>query len=786
MFPFPPRRRLGGDFSASGLHKIYDPTTTVAGGARTQFLNNKIPPGEISSVATYFDKLIPPPNSANGLDYISNPVDYFRYDNFMLRVDQVIHNTNRLFARYSTDRNRENDSSPFPALASAYLEGPATDFEISFTSSIGPHIVNEALYNELPGQYRGFALLNGQGVAMDQAAGIVSSTLAGLISPGAGTFPIFALTNYLGGDLTGQFGDGRPKGQNRFIYEWVDNLTWERGRHLVKVGTMIEDNKCLLFDSRTSDGSYSFTGVETSNQGASGTGDGFADWLLGYPASATRGNYPNFWGGSGTFWEFYAQDDWRATEKLTITAGLRYQYMPWLTPYLGQGATFDPTKAQPVIVSSSTNSVNLNAQPDAAVGVSIFGSLIQTTSSAGLPLTVTNISRDLLGPRFGFAWRPFGDKTVIRGGIGQYYQIESTNLRLNFNFIPFDFTQTVNATQNVVPTQTTANFFLGQAFGAGMTPANTPVSWAPLPEFAKMASNAHWSFGVERQLPAGMVVDANYVGTSGRHLPGTLNVNDPTPASGAVQARRPYTNFGTINYNTQNASSIYHSFQASLHKRTSAGLWYTVSYTFEKNIDKGQQVDMGGDGFMARYVDASNIPQILTVALGYSLPFGRGQRFMSTANPALNAVLGGWQFQTINNFRSGVPWTPTTSADPLNIGVTPDHPNVVAAGGCVGTGSLTHAFTASDYAVPAAYTYGNSGVNTCTTPNHQEIDASLSKEFNVTEGSKFQFRFEAFNVPNLTDFSGPSNTNIDASAYGSITSISNTPRQLQFALKYVF
>ena len=161
----------------------------------------------------------------------------------MLRVDQVIHNTNRLFARYSTDRNRENDSSPFPALASAFLEGPATDFEISFTSSIGPHIVNEALYNELPGQYRGFALLNGQGVAMDQAAGIVSSTLAGLISPGAGTFPIFALTNYLGGDLTGQFGDGRPKGQNRFIYEWVDNLTWERGRHLVKVGAMIEDNK---------------------------------------------------------------------------------------------------------------------------------------------------------------------------------------------------------------------------------------------------------------------------------------------------------------------------------------------------------------------------------------------------------------------------------------------------------------------------------------------------------------------------------------------------------------
>ena len=188
---------------------------------------------------------------------------------------------------------------------------------------------------------------------------------------------------------------------------------------------------------------------------------------------------------------------------------------------------------------------------------------------------------------------------------------------------------------------------------------------------------------------------------------------------------------------------------------------------------------------MARYVDGSNIPQILTVALGYSLPFGRGQRFMSKANPFVNAVLGGWQFQTINNFRSGVPWTPTISTDVANIGVTPQHPNIVAAGGCASTGSLTHAFNAADYAVPAAYTYGNSGVDTCYTDNHQEIDMSLSKEFNVTEGSKFQFRFEAFNVPNLTDFSGPS-TNIDASTYGQITSISNTPRQLQFALKYVF
>ncbi len=261
--------------------------------------------------------------------------------------------------------------------------------------------------------------------------------------------------------------------------------------------------------------------------------------MLGYPANSTRGNYPNFWGGSGTFWEFYGQDDWRATEKLTLTLGLRYQYMPWLTPYLGQGATFDPTKAQPIIVSSNTDSVNLNAQPDAAVGVAILAGLIQTTPPRACRSRSPTSAEICLGRASGSAWRPFGEKTVIRGGIGQYYQIESTNVRLNFNFLPFDFTQTVNATTNVVPTQTTANFFLGQAFGAGLTPANTPLSWAPHTRAREDGKQCALELWLREAASCGNGVDANYVGTSGRHLPGTLNVNDPTPAAGAIQARRP-------------------------------------------------------------------------------------------------------------------------------------------------------------------------------------------------------------------------------------------------------
>lgn len=783
--PVPTQAQLGGDFSAAGLKPIYDPTTT-ANGTRQRFTDNKILGTDISQVAKFFDQYIPLPNSSNGKNYVSNPVDYYRNDIVTLRVDQVVNSNNRVFARYSTDRNRENDDSPFPLLTSTYLEGPATDFEISWTSTIKSHIVNELLYSELPGQYRGFALFQGQGAKLDQEAGIDPSTLAGLQVAATSSFPTFNVSGYLGGSLTGEFGDGRPKGQNRYLYEWTDNLTWERGRHLLKFGTMIEHIRCLLFDARTSDGSFSYTGVMTQNPSSpSGTGDAFADWLLGYPANASRGNYPNFWGGYGTYWHFYAQDDWRANDRLTLNLGLRYEYSPWLTPYLGQGAGFDPAQTRPIIVSSNTDSVNLNAQPDAAVGYALYGDLIQTTHQAGLPLTVTNISKDQFGPRLGFAWRPFGNKTVIRGGIGQYYQIESTNVRLNFNFLPFALVETINALTNVVPTQTSANFFQGQAFGAGLSPAKSPVSWFPLPEQAKMATNAHWSFGMERQLPFDMLFEANYVGTSGRHLPGSLNVNDPAAGSGSVQARRPFQDYGTIAYNTQNGASSYNSLQVSLHKRMSAGLWYMAAYTFSKTLMRQEVPALGGNGFMEKSLAGFDVPQMLTVTGGYQLPFGRGRRFLNNSGPLSNAILGGWQFQTIDNFHSGVPFTPTVSRDVANIGVSRQHPNL-AGRRCRETGSLANSFVLSDFSVPSPYTFGNSGTDICRGDYEDQVDMSLFKEFSVTEGSKLQFRFEAFNVSNSSYFNAPSNTNVDQSTGGQVTSTSNQPRELQFALKYLF
>lgn len=788
----PTLAQLGGNFTAPGLHPIYDPLTTVVGSptTRQQFDYNEtpnvIPPNRISSVATFFDKYLPQPNNPTGLLYVDNPISNYRSDKVMLRVDQVINANNKLFGRYSTDRNRETDFAILPLLGSTYLQGPATNFEVALTSSFRASVVNQVLFSHLAGQYRSTAYFQGQGAALDLAAGMDPSTLAGLQNPATSTFPIFTISNYLGSTFTGQDNDGRPKEQNRALYELADNLTWVKGKQVLKFGTRISRRSAELIDSRTSDGSFSYNGVMTQNPASSaGTGDAFADWLLGFPSSASRGNYATYWGGIGTYWHFFAQDDYKITDRLTLNLGLRYEYSPWLTPYKGQGAGFDPTQSKPIIVSSNTDTINLNAQPDAPTGYALYQNYIQTTSQAGLPLTVTNKDRLQFAPRVGFAWRPIGDKTVIRGGYGQFYQIESTNVRLNFNFLPFALVESLTSTTNVVPTGTTADYYQGAAFGAGLNPATSPVSWSPLPEKAQMAVNPHWSFGVQRELPYSMVLSVDYVGTAGRHLPGTLNINDPSAGAGNVQARRPYLDFGTISYNTQNGASSYHSVQAKLQKHVTAGFWYLVSYTFSKSLTRQEVVAMGGNGFMNTGLSSFHIPQILTVSLGYALPFGKGQRFLPNAGKFADAIIGGWQYQTISNFRSGVPFTPTISKDVANIGASSEHPNLTGTR-CHSTSSLANSFVLSDFTVPAAYTFGDSGTDICQSQNEEEVDMSLFKDFQITEGSKLQLRFEDFNVPNSAYFSAPSNTNIDSSAGGQITSTSNNPRQLQFALKYVF
>ena len=159
------------------------------------------------------------------------------------------------------------------------------------------------------------------------------------------------------------------------------------------------------------------------------------------------------------------------TSRLTLNLGLRYEYSPWMSGYRNQLGTFDGRNPKPIIVASPTNQIDLTSQYSAPTAYALLGNSIQTSSQAGLPLSITSTDKNQWAPRFGMAWRPGSGTTVIRGGYGIFYEMENTDGRVNRNIPPFLLSETVFAAANAVPNRTLANFFLGQPLGsAGISP----------------------------------------------------------------------------------------------------------------------------------------------------------------------------------------------------------------------------------------------------------------------------------------------------------------------------
>ena len=795
----PTAQEVGGDFS--GARPIFDPLTTAVNPAnssqfiRTQFPNNMIPVSRQSPQALYFKSWFPTPNNGPGL-YAYSPALLLDTDKFDIKISPRLTAKDSIVSRYSYVANTEQDTQAYPALGYYPLTSRSQNAGLTYVHLFSPTVTGELTYD----YYRTSAHLanasNFNGKDVVSAAGITGFDGISNQYPAAPQLVFSGYTSIAGNT------DNRPKINHIRTFQYRSSLTWAHGNHFVKFGAQLSHQSHSFVHGQQSQGVFNFNGQYTQNPLSTGnTGDAFADFLLGYPNSVTRSTAIQTYGNTGNFWAFYGQDDYRVSRNFTLNIGLRWELNSFFDGIRGQTNAFDFATGK-MIIPTVNGTPDLTAQPGEAQMWTVFRPLLETSEDKGLPWSIRYPDYRDPAPRIGFAWRPFGsERWVVRSAYGIFYVYPDSNqTQYLVSTPPFQLFQTLN---NDVPTLTTltptrnlANYFLGQpivSLGAAISPSSGGTQY-------RSTYTQTWNFTLQHEFGNNIAAEVAYVGDKGTRVSSTSQYNIPLPGPGNVQARRPYPDWGPIRYITWGGSSIYHSFQAKLEKRFSHGFSFLGSYTFSKCLDGPGSEETGAP---ASYLDnvykglcTFDVPNNFVTSYVWELPFGKGHKLLSTAPSAVNFLIGGWQWQGINTFQSGVPFSATISTDRANTAVS-QNPDSIAPPVVPGNPSCWFFVSANPackallpnqadtFVLPAQYTYGNAGRDTLRNGRLIQLDTSLFKSFKLTETKIFDFRAQVYNLTNTPSFNTP-NTNTNLATAGQVTSTRNQPRLYEFGLKFSF
>ncbi len=735
------------------------------------YLNNQVT--NISPIATALLAYYPHPNLAGtGQNFNGLVGSVFNKNETLDRVDYNIGEKIRLFARYTYEKSNAVNGA---IVTTSQSYSPTTDSNgvIGYTHILTPRLINDLRlgYNKFQSNALNYFAVNGPanaGTALG-IPGFTADTSNG--NPGIPTIALSGGYQGLGAEGTNWYQDDRTM-------HGYDQISYTFGKHNIMAGVDIRRMTIGRAATNQNRGQFNFTGNYSGNAAA--------DFLTGYSQTVTT---PLFQvKGSVGEWRngFFVQDNWQASQKLTVLYGVRYE-LP-LVPYSLNG------------VGRILNSTYTALIPTSAA----------TTGAAYVPVPgfkFHSSNLDLVSPRLGLAYRA-NEKIVVRAGGGIYYNPNHLNsFTLATSNYPFAASTTFSGPTSGIATQSFANPS-GGGTGSASAVAGTPGTYQnaftdnhylPTPRLYQ------WNLDTGVELSPGSALEFQYLGSRAIDLDHSLYPNQPLPGAGAVNPRRPYQLFGQIRQIQNDGFSTYHGLTVVYRQRSYHGLDVNLGYTWSHTMDTSNDANGGGTPMIqynlkADYGDANwDIRSRFVGSATYTMPA------LTRFGHAVDTVAGGWHVNTIVTLQGGQPFNVGITNDQANVGgVGTQRPNFVRTPsftcGKAQYIAKTSCVDTTAYALPAQYTFGNSHRNDQRGPGAANTDLSVFKDFAIIERLKLQFRAEAFNVFNHANLGNPGNTtlptatngvfNFTGSTFGQVTSTATgnlgSPRILQLAGKINF
>lgn len=831
----PDPKHLTGDFSGllalGPQYQIYDPATiTPAANGRyaiQPFPGNIVPSGRINPISKNIASHFTTPNTTGRPDTINNwtlqtisdPDTYYNHGG---RIDHNIGQNNRLFGRFTfmkrvagPYRNYYDD----PAMANNFI-GRTKQLTIDDVHTLSPSLI----LNIRGGVSRFRSGHSPRALGYDPADLGFSPAVTALLTQQGPRFPRI--------DVSGlqAIGFETDTNLNTTIYYLMANLNKQHGSHNLKFGTDIRSNQGinagfgqkggrLIFGTDFTRGPF-----DNSASSPSGIGQGTAALLLGQPTSGLVDRNDNQ-AITSSYWSFFVHDNWRATQKLSLDFGVRWEYEGPITErYNRSVGGFDPTASQP-IEASARAAYALN--PDPALSLSQFnvrGGLL-FAGVGGQPRLLWERSLKNFVPRLGFAYQA-NQKTVVRGGFG-LFPISLGQATNNYAILT-GFSQATN----LIPTLDSGLNFVadlnnpfpdgllkapGASLGAQTFLGRGVSFYNPI---ARTPYTMQWSLNTQTLLPGQFLVEVGYSASKSvklrttREFDGipldqlstsftrdqakidylTAQVANPfagllpgTGLTGTKIARSqlllPFPQFTSVAMRDYQGYSWYHSLQARAERRFSRGVTIQATYTFSKNMQSTEYLNAADP---VPYETISNIdrPHLVTFSGLYELPIGKGKAIGTGFSGLSESLLGGWQLGAIWQFQSGFP---IGFGDAIFTGNLADIP-------LSGSQRTAERWFNTDAGFERdsrkarqlnvrSFPLRFSGIRTGI---HNSWDISLLKDFRIHESHRAEFRAEFYNAFNNATGFMPPNSDPYSSAFGQVTSQWGLPRQIQFGFKYIF